>query len=135
MGRMSDALDLVTRFVELTQHARATQTSAAWEAVAALWADDVEIRVADRRGGEVWRVTARGRAEAVERLSRPQVAASRLRTTTTRAFASAEGDLVVVEQLSEHPGEDGVVDAVPVCHVFEVSGNHIQRQSVYRNEA
>jgi ketosteroid isomerase-like protein len=129
------ALETVERFVALAQQARAVGTDEAWDAAAALWADDVEIRVADKRGGQVWRVTARGRVQARERLSRPQVRASRLKTTTARSFCSQDGRLVVVEQISELTDEDGATAAVPVCHVFEVADGLIKRQSVYRNEA
>jgi ketosteroid isomerase-like protein len=133
---VSQALEVVTKAVQLAQQAREDGSDAAWKALALHWAEDVEIRVADSRaGGKVWRVTAQGRQAALERLSRRQVSASRLRTTTVRAWASADESIVVVEQLSETADDDGHVVAVPVCHIFEVSEGLIRRQSVYRNEA
>jgi ketosteroid isomerase-like protein len=132
---MSRSLDLVMKAVELAQRARASGSEADWDDLASCWADAVEVRVADgRAGGQVWRVTARGRQEARDRLSRPQVAAPKLRTSSVRAFASVDDAIVVVEQISTVTDADGAVVGVPVCHVFEVEDGLIRRQSVYRNE-
>ena len=96
----------------------------------------LDCDVADSRtGGQLWRVTAHGRAAARERLSRPGVQASRLQTETVRVSSSEDDAVVVVEQISEVTRDDGVVIGVPVCHVFEVADGLILRQSVYRNEA
>jgi ketosteroid isomerase-like protein len=133
---MSIAVELVLRHVELAQKARREQTVEAWDAVQETWDPKVEIRIAgSRSGGALWRAAARGRDAARERLSRPEVNASRLTTRTVRAFQSADGALVVVEQVSEVTDPDGTIRSLPVCHVFEVRDGLITRQSVYRNEA
>jgi ketosteroid isomerase-like protein len=133
---VESALAVVLRYVELSQQARKLGTQDRWDRVAALWHENVEIRVADgRTGGRQWRVTARGRSEAVGRLSRSEVAAPHLETKTVRAFASEDEGLVVVEQLSYLASEEARAVGVPVCHVFEVEDGQILRQSVYRNES
>ena len=133
---MPDDLSLILQFVERAQRARGEQTDQSWHAVAELWDEEVEIRVADgRTGGATWRTTAKGRDKALGRLSRPEVNSARLRTTTVRSFESQEGGTVVVEQVSEITSDDGTVTQVPVCHIFEVAEGRILRQSIYRNEA
>ena len=132
---MTRAVDLVLSYVEAAQCAREQQTAEAWDEVSAFWDPEVEIRVADRRGGELWRITASGSDSARERLSRPQVASGRLQTRTVRAFESDDGAVVVVEQISDITSDDGTTTSVPVCHIFDVAGGRIVRHSVYRNEA
>lgn len=133
---MARAVDLIVRYLEAARRARVERSDAAWEELAAFWADDVEIRVADGRGGgEVWRTTARGRSEALRRLSRPEVSGGRLKTITVRTFASADDSVVVVEQVSELTTGAGGSASVPVCHLFELSAGQITRHSIYRNES
>jgi ketosteroid isomerase-like protein len=134
MMQGSSATDTVLGYIEAAQRARREQTGEAWDATGAFWDEDIEIRVADGRGGQTWRTTAQGRSDARALLSRAAVDESRLSTRTVRAIRSTEGDVVVVEQISELRGEDGSVTAVPVCHVFDVVDGRIRRVTVYRNE-
>jgi ketosteroid isomerase-like protein len=129
----SPAVDLVLRYIELTQRARRDQSDEAWQAVGSLLAEDVETRLAGGRAGNTWQ-SYRGRAARLERLRRAEVDAARLETQTVRAFGSEDG-LVAVEQISTVRGEDGSMVSLPVCFIFEVADDRIIRISVYRNMA
>jgi ketosteroid isomerase-like protein len=65
-------------------------------------------------------------------LQEPRNSWSRLQTNTVNAFA--DGDQVLVEQVSTVIGEDGTQRVKPVAFVFLVADGQVARISTYRND-
>jgi ketosteroid isomerase-like protein len=127
----SGALEVVLSYVEAAQQARRSQREDDWQRVAELLAEEVVWRFAGDGTGELWR-GRRGRTEVLGALQVAQNTWSRLQTKTVNAFA--DGDQVLVEQVSTVTDEDGIEHVKPVAFVFVVADGRVARISTYRND-
>lgn len=132
MDNRSDALAVVRSYVEAAQQARRSQREADWQRVAELLAEDVLWQLAGDGTGELWR-GRRGRASVLAALQDSRNTWSRLQTKTVNTFA--DGDQVLVEQVSTVVDEDGTQHAKPVAFVFLVADGRVARISTYRNDS
>ena len=127
-----ERIDLVLRYIETAQRARASQDPADFAALRGFLADDVTIRMASPWTDAPWRVTHRGADAFVERLAAPINRATSLTTETVNAVRAGED--VLVEQVSTLAGVDGDRVSI-VCHIFSIEGDVISGIRAYRNDA
>jgi ketosteroid isomerase-like protein len=132
MEHRSDALAVVRSYVEAAQQARRSQREDDWQRVAELLTDEVLWRLAGDGTGELWR-GRRGHASVLAALRDFRNSWSRLQTKTVNAFA--DGDQVLVEQVSTVVDEDGAQHVKPVAFVFLVADGRVARISTYRNDS
>jgi ketosteroid isomerase-like protein len=131
MAKRSGALEVVLSYIEAAQQARRSQHDDDWQRVSELLANDVLWQLAGDGTGELWR-GLRGRGNVLAALQEPRNSWSRLQTNTVNAFA--DGDQVLVEQVSTVIGEDGTQRVKPVAFVFLVVDGRVARISTYRND-
>jgi ketosteroid isomerase-like protein len=131
MADDSAAIQLVLKYVEASQLARASGRVADFEALRKFLAPDFAIKVASPWTDEPWQVMHRGADAVIARLQAPINKSTSL--TTENTTVQQAGDDVYVEQLSTIVDSDGPHVSM-VCHIFTVVDGVITGVRGYRNE-
>lgn len=131
MANDTSAIDLVLRYIEASQRARASGRVEDFEALRTFLAADYVIKVASPWTEEPWQVMHRGADAVIARLQAPINKATSL--TTENTTVQQAGNDVYVEQLSTIVDDDGTHVSM-VCHIFTVVDGVITGLRGYRNE-
>jgi ketosteroid isomerase-like protein len=131
MTDATSATQVVMKYIETSQRARASGRPEDFEALRQFLADDFTIKVASPWTDEPWLVMHRGADAVIERLQAPINKATSL--TTENTTVQQAGNDVYVEQLSTIVDDDGTHVSM-VCHIFTVVDGVIIGLRGYRNE-
>ena len=131
MADDTPSIQLVRRWIEAVQRARASGHVDDFEALRGFLAADVVTKVASPWTNEPWLVMQQGADAVITRLQDPINKATSL--TTENVTVQQAGDDVYVEQLSTIVDSDGTHVSM-VCHIFSVVDGLIIGVRAYRNE-
>ncbi|QIK74837.1 nuclear transport factor 2 family protein [Nocardioides piscis] len=131
MAEDTASIDLVRRYIEAVQRARASGDVSDFEALREFLSADLVIKVASAWTDEPWQVMHRGADALITRLQAPINKSTSL--TTENITVQQAGDDVYVEQLSTIVDSDGTHVSM-VCHIFSVVDGLITGVRGYRNE-
>ena len=131
MADDTPSIQLVRRWIEAVQRARASGHVDDFEALRGFLAADVVTKVASPWTDEPWRVIHRGADAVIARLQAPINKSTSL--TTENVTVQQAGDDVYVEQMSTIVDGDGTHVSM-VCHIFSVVDGVISGVRGYRNE-
>ena len=131
MADDTPSIQLVRRWIEAVQRARASGHVDDFEALRGFLAADVVTKVASPWTDEPWLVMQQGADAVITRLQAPINKATSL--TTENVTVQQAGDDVYVEQLSTIVDSDGTHVSM-VCHIFTVVDGVITGVRGYRNE-
>ncbi|CUR57413.1 hypothetical protein NOCA2420004 [metagenome] len=131
MADDTPSIQLVKRYIQTAQRARASGDVDDFEALREFLAADVVIKVASAWTDEPWQVMHRGADAVITRLQAPINKATSL--TTENVTVQQAGDDVYVEQLSTIVDGNGTHVSM-VCHIFSVVDGVITGVRGYRND-
>ena len=131
MADDTPSIQLVRRWIEAVQRARASGDLDDFEALRGFLAADVVTKVASPWTDEPWLVMQQGADAVITRLQDPINKATSL--TTENVNVQQAGEDVLVEQLSTLVANDRMHVSM-VCHIFSVADGVITGIRAYRNE-
>src|SRR6478609_7290638 len=131
MADDTPSVQLVLRYIEASQRARASGRTEDFAVIREFLAADAVTKVASPWTAEPWQVMQRGADAIVARLQAPINKATSL--TTENVTVQQAGADVYVEQLSTIVDDNGTHVSM-VCHIFSVVDGVITGVRGYRNE-